>query len=229
MNEALNPSPEDPIRRHVEENLNLLDDVAWGMAHRCRMDKDELRQMGYRGLVHAARTFNEANGLTFDQYARLNIRFAIIGELKNLRHAPAGRRNERIFEANVEKLKQKLGREPYGFEIDELGTRPQKIPDIILLDDEPHNPNDKGYEEPSAHIPDVAQEKNIRDFWNKRMGKYLTKNETACLDLIFFEYITQAQVALRLGLTRSRIGQLIKGALEKMATALESEEASLLS
>ncbi len=86
-------------------------------------DLDELHSVGLTGLIAAVRRFNLSQTKTFEAYAAMRIRGAILDELRRLDWMPrAARHRARELRKTVDSLEQNLGRVPTSEETrDQLG------------------------------------------------------------------------------------------------------------
>ncbi len=76
-------------------------------------DLDELHSVGLTGLIAAVRRFNPSQAKTFEAYAAMRIRGAILDELRRLDWMPrAARHRARELRKVVDDLEQNLGRVP---------------------------------------------------------------------------------------------------------------------
>ncbi len=76
-------------------------------------DLDELHSVGLTGLIAAVRRFNPSQTKTFEAYAAMRIRGAILDELRRLDWMPrSARHRARQLRQTVDTLEQNLGRVP---------------------------------------------------------------------------------------------------------------------
>ncbi len=76
-------------------------------------DLDELHSVGLTGLIAAVRRFNPTQTKTFEAYAAMRIRGAILDELRRLDWMPrSARHSARQLRKTVDNLEQGLGRVP---------------------------------------------------------------------------------------------------------------------
>ena len=84
-------------------------------------DGEELESIGVLGLIAAVRKFNPEQENTFEAYAVLRIRGAVLDELRRLDKMPRTARTKlKKVEAVIRELEQKLGRPPVSEEIREF-------------------------------------------------------------------------------------------------------------
>jgi RNA polymerase sigma factor for flagellar operon FliA len=76
-------------------------------------DLDELHSVGLTGLIAAVRRFDAAQTKTFEAYAAMRIRGAILDELRRLDYMPrSARHHARELRKTMDSLEQNLGRVP---------------------------------------------------------------------------------------------------------------------
>lgn len=76
-------------------------------------DLDELQSVGLTGLIAAVRRFNPSQTKTFEAYAAMRIRGAILDELRRMDWMPrAARQSARELRKTMDQLEQSLGRLP---------------------------------------------------------------------------------------------------------------------
>jgi len=102
-------------------------------------DLDELQSVGLTGLIAAVRRFDPSQTKTFDAYAAMRIRGAILDELRRLDWMPrSARQSARKLRKTVDGLEQTLGRMPTSeetreqlglnrFDFDKLQLRTQPV------------------------------------------------------------------------------------------------------
>lgn len=127
MNVAVNKAPvsgkaaaarqeAELVRAHTE----LVKRIAHHLAARLpsSVDVDDLIQAGVMGLLEAARHYNGSRGASFETYAGIRIRGAMIDELRHNDWAPRSvhKREREVAEA-IRELEQKTGREARDAEV----------------------------------------------------------------------------------------------------------------
>jgi RNA polymerase sigma factor for flagellar operon FliA len=97
----------------IREYLPLVKRIAYGIL--CRLpsdvDADDLLSAGAMGLIAAVERFDSKLGKSFEAFAKIRIRGAILDELRGLDHMSRGnRRRSRDIEKTAHQLEQELGR-----------------------------------------------------------------------------------------------------------------------
>lgn len=115
-----------PLVRHVIGRLPLTPPSF--------MDMDDLFEVGVLGLMNAARTFNPNKGAQFKTHAYVNIRGAILDELRKYDVLPRSRRDRiKHFHRTVEELEEELGRTPTADEIAEaMALSVEQVEDVMV-------------------------------------------------------------------------------------------------
>ncbi|WP_028082051.1 RNA polymerase sigma factor FliA [Solimonas soli] len=106
----------------VRQHADLVKRIAHHLAARLpsSVDVDDLIQAGVIGLIEAARHYNGTRGASFETYAGIRIRGAMLDELRQTDWAPRSvhRRERQVAEA-IREIEQERGREARDHEIAE--------------------------------------------------------------------------------------------------------------
>jgi RNA polymerase sigma factor FliA len=115
-----------PLVRHVIGRLPLTPPSF--------MDMDDLFEVGVLGLMNAARTYNPNKGAQFKTHAYVNIRGAILDELRKYDVLPRSRRDRiKHFHRTVEELEEELERTPTVDEIAEaMALSVAQVEDVMV-------------------------------------------------------------------------------------------------
>jgi RNA polymerase sigma factor for flagellar operon FliA len=108
--------------RLVKEHLDLVKRIAWHLAARlpASVDVDDLVQAGVVGLIEAARHYSGDRGASFETYAGIRIRGAMVDELRRGDWAPRSvHRRMRDVSSAIRAIEQESGREARDAEIAE--------------------------------------------------------------------------------------------------------------
>lgn len=106
----------------VRQHADLVKRIAHHLAARLpsSVEVDDLIQAGVIGLIEAARHYSGTRGASFETYAGIRIRGAMLDELRQTDWAPRSvHRRERAVSDAIRKLEQKHGREARDHEIAE--------------------------------------------------------------------------------------------------------------
>ena len=99
------------------------------------VDRDDLNSVGMMGLLHALRNFNPECGTSFETYARLRVRGAMLDELRRMDWLPRTiHEKARRLQNAIAQLEQKLGQSPSDSQMAE--SLKLSVPEYLkLLDD----------------------------------------------------------------------------------------------
>ncbi len=121
--------------RMVREHLELVKRIAWHLAARLpsSVDVDDLVQAGVIGLIEAARHYCGDRGASFETYAGIRIRGAMVDELRRGDWAPRSvHRRMRDVSAAIRAIEQDSGREARDAEIAEkIGASLSEYHEIV--------------------------------------------------------------------------------------------------
>ncbi len=192
-------------------------------------DLDELHSVGVTGLVSAVGRYDPAQAPTFEGYAALRIRGAILDELRRMDWMPRASRNKaRQLAKAVETLEQKHGRAPteneirehMGLNLSEFRRLQIKVRPVSFISlDGPVNTDSEGVDLHEA-IPDEHAE-NCRERIEKselfklvsEKIQLLNERQRKVLALYYFEGMRLSEIAEIYGVTEARICQIHTQAL----------------
>lgn len=124
MNMAVAMTAPEPVDENalVRQHADLVKRIAHHLAARLpsSVEVDDLIQAGVIGLIEAARHYSGTRGASFETYAGIRIRGAMLDELRQTDWAPRSvhRRGRAVSDA-IRKLEQQHGREARDHEIAE--------------------------------------------------------------------------------------------------------------
>lgn len=232
----------DEARALVEAHLPMVRHVLAGVAaHYPRhADREELGQAATLGLVEAAARFDAARGVPFDRWAALRIRGAIVDAVRALDFAPRTLRSAaRDVEAARVALENSLGRTPSIEEIAaHLGVPSSEVAQLqgrvhrslVLSLDAPCGEEDGDPLTLASGLIDEVQLQPVEVLEQRERATYV-RDALACLperlkDVVvgyFLDGESSAQLALRLGVTESRVSQMRTEALKLMRVGIEAQ------
>jgi RNA polymerase sigma factor for flagellar operon FliA len=232
----------DEARSLVEAHLPLVRHVLAGVAaHYPRhADREELAQAATLGLVEAAARFDAARGVPFDRWAALRIRGAIVDAVRALDFAPRTLRSA-AREAEVARvsLEGSLGRTPtmeetaahMGVPVSELAHLQGRVHRSLVLSlDAPCGEEEGDPLTLGSGLVDEIQLQPVEVLEQRERATYV-RDALACLperlkDVVvgyFLDGETSADLALRLGVTESRVSQMRTEALKLMRSGIEAQ------
>jgi len=229
----------DRLRRAVRdrvvcEHLPLARQLAGRFAGRGE-PFDDLYQVATVGLLNAADRFDASVGVSFAGFAGSTI----MGELRHhFRDRSWGVHVERrlqelhlrVRRAN-EELTAQLRRRPSQSEIAEhLGVAPDEVRQAVAVSlayragslNSPARADGSGHEEVGdlLAVADVELESVAERFAMLDVIKSLTRAEQRLLSLRFAGNLTQAEIAVELGVSQMQVSRLLTSVLGKLRTAL---------
>ena len=226
----INLSEKDDL---IKSNTLLVKKIAWHYHGRVKniVEIDDLMQIGMLGLITAAKNFTERPGVSFSSYAKIRIKGEIIDYLrKNSNLCRTTITNKQKYEKTIEKLRNRLNRDPTNNEIseslnisiDELYSWKEafaanKLEDIESVYDEFsiwfHSRDDT----PEENMTD----KELRNALLKSLYK-LDKSEALVIQLYYVEELNVFEIAKILDVSNGRVSQIKSSAIKKLRLELKS-------
>ncbi len=219
----------------VVEHLGLAKAIAVSMHEKLpvHVDLDDLVQAGVVGLIDAASKFDAGRQIDFSSYAKHRIRGAILDSLRQLDWASRDlRRKQKQVERVMRDLAGTLQRAPteaevagkLGMDVDhwramKLGLEnigPISASRLNQFDDlpAPEFPSKPGTQ------PDfIFARRELRSMLGEVIG-VLPARHGQVIQLYYVKQLTMKEIGELLGVNESRVSQVHKAALEKMAKLL---------
>ncbi|MFW6264557.1 MAG: sigma-70 family RNA polymerase sigma factor [Bacillota bacterium] len=204
------------------------------------IDEDDLFSSGILGLMDAVNKFDPEKGVLFQTYASRRIRGEIIDHLRKLDWLPHSvRRQGKYLMELSEKLSKKNGKKP---DLDQLASSSnlskEKIKDLYnkmyssqwvsLYDEFGDIPIlDLLTAEKKKRPDSLYEEKEKEKLLSEAIDK-LDKQEKLIIALVYYEELSQKEVAEVMGLSAARISQLHKKAVSRLRGILSQKKESLL-
>ncbi|MFW5981247.1 MAG: sigma-70 family RNA polymerase sigma factor [bacterium] len=199
------------------------------------IEEDDLVSYGILGLMDAVNKFDPDKGVLFKSYASRRIRGEIIDHLRKLDWLPHSvrRQGKHLMELS-EKISKKSGKKP---NIDQLSKASniskEKIKDIyhkmyssqwVSLYEEFGDMAIVDFlsEDDKKRPESVYQDKEREDHLIKAIDS-LDKQEKLVVALIYYEEMSQKEVAEIMDLSAARISQLHKKAVKRLKALLSQE------
>ncbi|MEJ9210990.1 FliA/WhiG family RNA polymerase sigma factor [Bacillus smithii] len=201
------------------------------------VSRDELKSLGFLGLVDALTKFDPSRDLKFDTYASFRIRGAILDGLRKEDWLPRGTREKaKKIEAKIEELEQQFLRHVTAEEVaNELDMSVEELQqvmaeyytaNILSMDDQIKDQEEmdgKGYDIKDDRIStpeeEVVKEELIQELSREIAG--LSEKEKLVLSLFYQEELTLTEIGEILNLSTSRISQIHSKALFKLRNKLK--------
>ncbi len=213
---------EDRILAHA----GLAKRMALRMAGRlpASVDLDDLIGAGLLGLMDAVDRFEEERAIPFEAYARTRIQGAILDALRAEDHlSRRDRRRGREADKAEEKLRAQLRREPTADEIRKARKGVQQtLPHglaFVSFDEETSDAGILTDEDADDAFSKVAQSETSAAL--KAAIERLDERDRLILSLYYEQELTYREIGAILGVTESRICQLLRAGHSKLREMLE--------
>ncbi|MEZ5532285.1 MAG: RNA polymerase sigma factor FliA [Steroidobacteraceae bacterium] len=212
------------VARHAE----LVKRIAYHLAGRLppSVEVDDLIQAGMLGLLEAAANFASDRGASFETYAGIRIRGAMLDALRKLDWAPRSvHRRSRDVEEAVRVLENELGREARDVEV---AARLQvSLEEYHSIVQDAATCRVAGLDDATAVRavdpgPDPFRDVADEDFARALAGAIdgLPERERMVMSLYYNDELNLKEIGLVLGVTESRVCQLHGQALTRLRARL---------
>jgi RNA polymerase sigma factor for flagellar operon FliA len=236
---AATPSPRQARRdRVVLEHLPLVKAIAVRVHENLpvHVDLDDLVHAGILGLFDAATKFNPEKQVVFSSYAKHRIKGAILDSLRQLDWASRDmRRRHKQVEAATRDLASELKRNPTEAEVaQKLGIDQNRWRSMMLdlrnvglvsastrSSENEDLPAPDFHSKPETHPDHICAREQLRSMLGVAI-QTLPERYQKVVSLYYTGEMTMKEIGNILGINESRVSQIHKAALEKMAVALES-------
>ena len=204
------------------------------------LDRDDFFSVGVVGLMHAASTYDPNRGASFKTFAYTAIRGAILDEVRKHDPVPRNRRDRlRRMDRASSQLRAELGRAPTPVELaTALGCSEQDLDDDLqalhtsrmLSLDEPMG-SDEDASSMSGQVSDDdtlepgehATQRERLELLTKAIAE-LPEADRNVVVLYFHEQLFLKEIGEVLGVTESRVSQILSRATERLRLKLREEE-----
>lgn len=205
------------------------------------VDGDDLESVGVIGLLNALRSFDESNGASFETYARIRIRGAVLDELRRMDVVSRGVRTKaRQVQAAMQEVEQKKGAPATEAEVAQalklsLPEYQNVLDEIrpvtfVCLDAVMAGDSEDGTEQHET-IADATESTPLENAARHEMAEtiahciqHLPEVQQKVLALYYFEDLRLREIATAFGLTESRICQIHSQAILAIKSHLEALE-----
>ncbi|HXG34255.1 MAG TPA: FliA/WhiG family RNA polymerase sigma factor [Bryobacteraceae bacterium] len=199
------------------------------------VELDDLVHAGILGLFDAAKKYNPAKKVAFAAYAKHRIKGAILDSLRQLDWASRDlRRRHKQIEAVTRDLAAVLQRNPTEAEVAEkLGVGAERWRQMMMdlrnvglvsasgRGDHDDLPAPEFPAEPDTQPDHMCARQQMRAYLQQAM-ETLPERYRKVVVLYYTNNLTMKEIGGILGVNESRVSQIHKSALEKMAAALEA-------
>jgi RNA polymerase sigma factor for flagellar operon FliA len=200
------------------------------------VEVDDLIHAGVLGLFDAVEKFDAAKNVAFQSYAKHRIKGAILDSLRQLDWASRDmRKRHKQIETATRELSMKLGRTPsesevaehLGIDIDKWRRMLSELRMVGLVSATPRSEEEGDRIQEFAAAPDFQPDRMCAhrqlQLTLERAMKTLPERYQKVVFLYYSNELTMKEIGELLGVNESRVSQIHKTALRKMADALQSE------
>lgn len=200
------------------------------------VDLDDLVHAGVLGLFDAVAKYDASKNVVFHSYAKHRIKGAILDSLRQLDWASRDfRKRQKQVDSVTRDLSMKLGRNPMESEVaQEMGVSMERWRRMLMelrtvgpvsTTVHPDQERDRTLEFAATpeYQPDrMCQRRQLQGTLARAIGT-LPERYQRVVFLYYTNDMTMKEIGAVLGVNESRVSQIHKTALKKMAVALESE------
>ena len=219
----------------VECHVTLVKRIAYHLMSRlpASVQVDDLIQAGMIGLIEASRKFDPEQGASFQTYAGIRIRGAMLDEIRRTDWTPRSvhRKAREVAEA-VRKIENEKGRDARDVEVAEAMGLELEAYHKILQDatgcrifsfEDPGNAGEEGYVSNSRDLNqplDTLQNDDFKDGLAEAI-KGLPERERLVMALYYDEELNLREIGEILGVSESRVCQIHGQALIRLRARME--------
>jgi RNA polymerase sigma factor for flagellar operon FliA len=220
------------------ENLPLVKVIAIRVHENLpvHVDLDDLIHAGVLGLFDAVEKYDSQKNVSFQSYAKHRIKGAILDNLRQLDWASRDmRKRQKTIDSVTRELMGWLGRTPteaevaqkLGIDTEQLRRMQTELRNLGLIPVTPYIHAEGDRPQEFAGAPDLqpdrmCERRQLQATLARAIGK-LPKRYQKVVFLYYTNEMTMKEIGDLLGVNESRISQIHKMALKKMAVTLESE------
>lgn len=194
------------------------------------MEVDELVQVGMVGLIEASRSFDPTLGIPFEGFALTRIRGAMLDEVRRLSFLPRSAVAFNASEnASVHALMAKLGRKPTQAELAEHMGKDMpsyhkerdaaqrfETYSLEVVTDEVMGMADNSDKQPEVMLEQAQMMSALEDAIES-----LPERERMVLQLYYVEGLILKEIVEVLGVTESRVSQILSGTVKKLRLQMQ--------
>lgn len=237
MNKAVAyASVADNRTRIVEQHTNLVKRIAHHMVARlpASVQVDDLIQAGMIGLLEAAGNFEHGKGASFETFAGIRIRGAMLDEIRRNDWAPRSvHRNNRLIAEAIREVEAETGRDARDAEVaaklnmdltdyhvilnDVRSGRMIGIDDLGVTDDALlSDKQDASFDGPFHDIEQEAFQKSLAN-----TIRTLPEREALVLSLYYDEELNLKEIGAVIGVSESRVSQIHSQAMLRLKARMQ--------
>ena len=227
------PKGEDLVMAH----LGLVKRVALHLKARIPafMELDELIQVGMIGLLEASRAFDPVKGIEFENFAHSRVRGAMLDEVRRLSFLPRSAvAFNKEHNTTVHALAAELGRTPtqaeiaeyMGKDLEEFHKERGKAKRFETYSMEVVTEEVMTIADDSSQQPEViVEEAQFMDAVTDAIAQ-LPEREQLVMQLYYVEEFNLKEIGETLGVSESRVSQILSSVVKKLRGTLKVETAS---
>ncbi len=225
------------LNQLIEQHADLVKRIAHHMMGRmpASVSVEDLVQAGMIGLIDASKKFDPSKGASFETYAGIRIRGAMIDELRKGEWAPRSvHRNSRAIQQAIQTVENRTGRDAYdrevakelGVELDEyhamlqdtMATKLFSIDEMLAPDEHIETDFvDLDYENPYEGMQKDSLKRHLAQAITQ-----LPEREQLVLSLYYDEELNLKEIGKVLGVSESRVSQIHGQAAQRLRAHLKS-------
>ncbi|MBE0505295.1 MAG: RNA polymerase sigma factor FliA [Marinospirillum sp.] len=214
----------------LEQYSSLVRRIAYHLLARLpsSVQRDDLLQSGSMGLIEASRNFDAEKGASFETFASIRIRGAMLDEVRRQDWVPRSvhRNNRRVSDA-VRSVESRTGREAQDHEIaaemgvsleeynqflaDTSGSRLFSFDELSSQENSAFELPDKNGAEPFAEVQESRFQESLANAISA-----LPEREQMVLSLYYNEELNLKEIGAILSVSESRISQILSQAAARL-------------
>ena len=206
----------------VEQHASLVKRIAYHLIARLppSVDVEDLIQAGMIGLLDASHQFNASQGASFETYAGIRIRGAMLDEIRRNDWAPRSvHKKAREISEVMHQIEQRKGRNAtdsevaaeLGMDIHDYHQHLQDSTGHQLFSLDEFSDNDQTHAQPISDIPDSPEnEVQDADFQQALVQAIdtLPERERLLMSLYYNDELNLKEIGEVLGVSESRVSQI---------------------
>ena len=220
----------------LEQHTVLVKRIAYHLLARlpASVQVDDLIQAGMIGLLEASNNFNVTKGASFETFAGIRIRGAMLDEIRRGDWTPRSvHKNSRMISEAIKALEAELGRDVSDIEVaekldislneyhhilNEVSTgKIIGIDDLGVTEDAIHYDDDAIEDDPYENIEKVVFKKSLAECIST-----LPEREALVLSLYYDEELNLREIGQVLDVSESRVSQIHSQAMHRLKARMQT-------